>query len=140
MKWNQFFWTEITDSGKKLGHLKSLASRYFFLLKAVKYQSMLGNICISFYEGLHQHSALMVTLLSSVFDTNTNIFKYKSLTADFFKQQQLVNFKSDTRTPHKCLNDIIECNIEAPMLTKPFNIKGVIPRPIKGDPPQRRCC
>ena len=78
----------------------NLASRYYYLLFLVKVQSKKDNVWISFYEGLHRHASLLITLLSAVFNTTTNILKFNTLTVDYFKQHQLPNFKSVNETPH----------------------------------------
>lgn len=114
----------------------NLASRYYYLLLLVKVQSKKDNVWISFYEGLHRHASLLITLLSAVFDTTTNILKFNTLSIDYFKQHQLPNFKSVNETPHDRLNKIFEREIIAPMLTEPFPIKCIIPHKVEGVPPQ----
>ena len=114
----------------------NLASRYYYLLLLVKVQSKKDNVWISFYEGLHRHASLLITLLSAVFDTTTNILKFNTLSVDYFKQHQLPNFKSVNETPHDRLNKIFEREIIAPMLTEPFPIKCIIPHKVEGVPPQ----
>ena len=114
----------------------NLASRYYYLLHLVKVQSKKDNVWISFYEGLHRHASLLITLLSAVFNTTTNILKFNTLTVDYFKQHQLPNFKSDNETPHERLNKIFQRKISAPMLTEPFPIKCIIPLKVEGVPPQ----
>jgi len=105
----------------------NLASRYYYLLFLVKAQSKKDNVWISFYEGLHRHASLLITLLSAVFNTTTNILEFNTLSVDYFRQHQLTNFKTVNETPHKCLNKIFERKISAPMLTEPFPIKCIIP-------------
>jgi hypothetical protein len=61
---------------------------------------------MTFYEGLHRHSALMLSLLSSTFNIKENLFKNKSLNSQYFKEQHLVNFKDEATLPHKRLNEI----------------------------------
>ena len=114
----------------------NLASRYYYLLFLVKVQSKKDNVWISFYEGLHRHASLLITLLSAVFNTTTNILKFNTLSVDYFKQHQLPNFKSVNETPHDCLNKIFERKIIAPMLTEPFPIKCIIPHKVEGVPPK----
>jgi hypothetical protein len=78
----------------------------------------------------------LITLLFAVFDTTTNIIKFNTLSVDYFKQHQLLNFKSVNETPHEHLNKIFEREISAPMLTEPFPIKCIIPHKVEGVPPQ----
>jgi hypothetical protein len=90
----------------------------------VKAKSNKDNVWISFYEGLHRHA----TLLSAVFNPTKNVFQQKSLTASYFREQQLIHYKEDTKMPHKCLRDIFHKKIKAPMPTKPFGIKCIVPK------------
>ena len=48
------------------------ASTYYQLLRTVKCLSKKDNVWILIYEGLHQHSALMLSLLSSTFNMTTS--------------------------------------------------------------------
>jgi hypothetical protein len=114
----------------------NLASRYYYLLLLVKVQSKRDNVWISFYEGLHRHASLLITLLSAVFNTTRNSLKSNTLSIDYFKQHQLLNFKSVNETPNERLNKIFEREIIAPMLTEPFPIKCIIPHKVEGVPPQ----
>ena len=61
-------WAKVKKMGKQKGHITDSASNYFFLLMTVKYQSNVDNIWMSFYEGLHRHTALILTLTSSGFN------------------------------------------------------------------------
>ncbi len=94
----------------------------------MKAKSNEGNIWISFYKGLHCHEALLITLLSAVFNPTKNVFQHKSLTASHFREQQLNHYKEDTKTPRKRPRDIFHKKINAPMLTKPFGIKCIVPK------------
>jgi hypothetical protein len=85
---------------------------------------------MTFYEGLHQHSALILSLLSSIFNIKENMFKNKSLNSQYFKEQQLVNFKDEVSQPHECLNEIFAKTKKAPMITKTFHAKSRVPKPV----------
>ncbi len=85
---------------------------------------------MSFYEGLHRHTALVLTLTSSAFNLTKNEIKFKSLTSEFFSQQMIENFKYDSKKPHERLSDIFDGNEEANMLTEQFNIKAIIPKAV----------
>ena len=113
-----------------------MATRYYYLLFMVKAQSNQDNVWMSFYEGLHRHASLLITLLSAVFDTTTNILKFNTLSVEYFKQHQLLNFKSVDETPHERLNKIFERKISAPMLTETFPVKCIIPHKVEGVQPQ----
>ncbi len=60
-------WVQLQERGDKAGLIKDQADSYFYLLKSVKAKSNKDNIWISFYEGLHRHVAVLITLLSAVF-------------------------------------------------------------------------
>ena len=57
------------------------------------------------------------------------------LRVDYFKQHQLLNFKSVNETPHERLNKIFEHKISAPMLREPCPVKCIILRKVEGVPP-----
>jgi hypothetical protein len=57
------------------------------------------------------------------------------LSVEYFKQHQLLNFKSVDETPHERLNKIFERKISAPMLTETFPVKCIIPHKVEGVPP-----
>ncbi len=102
----------------------------YYLLKTVKCESKKDDVWMTFYEGLHQHSALILSLLSSTFNIKENMFKNKSLNYQYFKEQQLVNFKDEVSQPHECLNEIFAKTRNAPMITKMFHAKGMISKPV----------
>jgi hypothetical protein len=121
-------------TGEEDGLIKDQADSYFYLLKSVKAKSNKDNIWICFFKGLHCHSALLITLLSAIFNPTKNVFKHKSLTASYFREQQLQHYKEDTKTPHKRLRDIFFKKINAPMLTKLFRIKCIAPKQCETTP------
>ncbi len=61
-----------------------------------------------------------------------NEIKFKSLTSEFFSQQQIENCKYDSKKPHERLSDIFDGKEKASMLSEQFNIKAIIPKPVKG--------
>ncbi len=61
-------WAQLQVKGEEDGLIKDQADSYFYLLKSVKAKSNKDNIWINFYEGLHCHAALLVSLLSAVFN------------------------------------------------------------------------
>ncbi len=99
-------WAQVKK--KLIDNGANIAKRYSYLLLMVKTQSKQDNIWFSFYEGLHRHASLLITLLSAIFDTTTNKLKCKTLSVDYFKQHQLLNFKYVNETPHERLNKIFE--------------------------------
>ncbi len=99
-------WAQLKEKGEEDGLIQDQADSYFYLLKSVKAKSNNDNIWISFYEGLHCHAALLITFLSAVFNPTKNVFQHKSLTASYFREQQLNHYKEDAKTPHKRLRDL----------------------------------
>ncbi len=98
----------------------------------VKYQSDKDYIWIRFYERLHRNAALLLSLNSSAFNLTKNEIKFKSLTKDYFQQQQLENFKENSKQPHERLSDIFDGMENANMLTEPFNLRAIIPKKVDG--------
>jgi len=124
-------WKKNHQSGTKKGLISDSASTYYYLLMTVKYESKNDFIWMSFYEGLHRHAALLLSLTSSAFNLTKNEIKFKSLTTDYFQQQRLENFKRDSKQPHKQLTDIFDGKVKAKMLSEIFNIKAIIPRKLE---------
>ncbi len=50
--------------------------------------------------------------------------------SQYFKEQQLVNFKDEVSQPHKRLNEIFAKTRHLPMITKTFHAKGMLPKPV----------
>jgi hypothetical protein len=125
-------WAKVQRVGQENGKFSDAASTYFYLLLTVKYQSNNDYIWISFYEGLHRHAALLSSLTLSAFNLTKNEIKFKSLTTDYFQQQQLENFKKNSKQPYERLSDIFDENADAQMLTQSFNLKGIIPNKVGG--------
>jgi hypothetical protein len=117
-------------TGARKKTITDAASAYYFLLKTVKCESKKDYVWMTFYEGLHQHSASMLSLLSSTFNIKDNLFKNKSLNSQYFKEQHLVNFKDEATLPHERLNEIFVKTRNVPMITKVFNVKCMVPKPV----------
>ena len=124
-------WNKNHKSGTKKGLISDSASTYYYLLMTVKCESKNDFIWMSFYEGLHRHTALLLSLTSSAFNLTKNEIKFKSLTTEYFQQQRLENFKRDSKQPHERLNDIFDGKVKAKMLSEIFNIKAIIPRKLE---------
>ena len=101
-------WANVKEKRTRKGHITDSASTYFYLLMTVKYRSTTDNIWMSFYEGLHRHTALLLKFTSSAFNFTKNEITFKSLTSEFFSQQQIENFKYDSKKPHERLSDIFD--------------------------------
>jgi hypothetical protein len=79
-------WEALKKLGRERKTITDAASAYYFLLKTVKCESKKDDVWMTFYEGLHQHSSLMLSLLSSTFNIKENLFKNKSLNSQYFKE------------------------------------------------------
>ena len=86
----------------------SPSDTYYQLLKAVKCVSKRDNVWISFYEGLHRHSALILSLLSTTFNMRENNLRHKSLTSTYFKEHHLANYVAEEETPDARLSAIFK--------------------------------
>ncbi len=84
------------EGAQKTGTIADAASAYYYLLKTVMCERKKDDVWMTFHEGLHQHSALILSILSSTFNIKENMFKKKSLNSQYFKEQQLVNFKDES--------------------------------------------
>ena len=121
-------WEKLMESSKT-SYDESPSGSYYQLLIAVKCASANNNVWISFYEGLHRHSALLLSLLSSSFNMTENSLKNKTLTSKYFKEHELVNFVNERQSPDERLNAIFKKEIEAKMLATKFRVRGLIPKP-----------
>lgn len=108
----------------------SLTDTYYQLLKAVKCVSEKDNVWISFYEGLHRHSALMLSLLSTTFNVTDNNLKHKSLESTYFKEHNLTNYVDENESPYARLSAIFKREVKATMITNTFRVRGLIPKKI----------
>jgi hypothetical protein len=98
----------------------------------VKYQSDKEYIWISFYEGLPRHAALLLSLTSSAFNLTKHEIKFKSLTKDYFQQQQLEHFKENSKQHHGRFSDIFDGKENTKNLTEPFILRAIIPKKVEG--------
>jgi hypothetical protein len=78
-------WEVLKKLGREKKTITDAASAYYFLLKTVKCESKKDDIWMTFYEGLHRHSVLILSLLSSTFNIKENLFKNKSLNSQYPK-------------------------------------------------------
>ncbi len=66
------------------------------------------------------------------FQLNQEWDKIHSLIKDYFQQQQLENFKENSKQPHEWLSDIFDGKENTKMLTEPFNLRAFIPKKVEG--------
>jgi hypothetical protein len=83
---------------------------------------------ISFVEGLHGHAAIIMCLMCSGFDLESNYIEQGSLRKRDFKEAGVPHFKSPKVTPLEHLNVILEGCFEAEMLTKLFSGQVLFPK------------
>ncbi len=57
------------------------------------------------------------------------MLKNKSLNSHYFKELHLVNLKDEVTLPQEHLNEIFVKTRNAAMVTKAFNVKGMVPKP-----------
>jgi hypothetical protein len=58
-------WKALKKQGEAKGTIADAASAYYYLQKTVKCESKKDDVWMTFYKGLHQHSALILSLLTS---------------------------------------------------------------------------
>jgi hypothetical protein len=73
----------------------------------------------------------LLSLTLSAFNLTKNEIKFKSLTKDYFQQQQLENFKGNSKQPHERLSDIFDGKENVKMLTQPFILRAIIPKKVE---------
>lgn len=119
---------ERSMSSQKSNDDMSPSDTYIQLLKTVKCVSKKDNVWVSFYEGLHRHCALILSLLSTTFNMRENILTHKSLTSTYFKEHHLAHYVDEEETPDARLSAIFKKEIEAKMITNKFRVRGLIPK------------
>ena len=133
-------WAKVKQQGKENGKILDCASTYHYLLLTVKCQSNKDYIWMSFYEGLHRHSALLLSLTSSAFNLTKNEIKFQSLTTDYFKKQQLENFKENSKQPHERLSDIFDGKENAKNVDRTIQLKSNHSKESRGSYQHQCCC
>jgi hypothetical protein len=83
----------VLDKWTNSKHEGDHVDTYFKLLLLVKTKSKNDRVWISFIEGLHRHSAILVSLLCMKFDYSNNIIIAGSLQLDNFKKAQILHYK-----------------------------------------------
>ena len=107
--------------------------RYYELLYLVKSQSRYDHIWFSFFEGMHQHAAIVAGLVCSKFNHSTNELDPASLTLDDFRNEGVLkSFKDTDITVEDHLNMIMTKEIDAPMFQNDFNLTAYVPK-LRGD-------
>jgi hypothetical protein len=99
----------------------------------VKIKSDINNFWGSFIEGLHQHSGILFCLMCCSFDYVGNQIKQGSLKMRNFKNENISHFKLIKREPVDHLEDILDDNYPAEMLTKCFQVQAFYPTQVFTD-------
>ena len=108
--------------------------RYFELLFLVKSKSKIDEVWFGFFEGMHQHAAIVAGLLCSKFNHITNELKLGSLTLkDFSGEGVIKSFKDPGVSVEDHLNKIMTKELEPPMLTNTFHLSEYIPKQVMGE-------
>jgi hypothetical protein len=121
---------EVLDEWEKATEEQTFKIKHYFnLLLMVKKQRKKDHVWISFSEGLHRHTALMMCLLSSKLDLVANEVTYGSLTAEYIRAKvSIKEIAQPNKTPVEQLHGIyIDEDIKAPMLTMLVTIKAFVP-------------
>ena len=85
--------------------------RYYELLFLVKSKSHYDKVWFSFFEGMHQHAAIITGLVCSKFNHSTNELDLGSLTLDDFRNEGIIkSFRDPGTTVEEHLNMIMKKN------------------------------
>ena len=102
---------------------------YFDLLCLVKEQSTNDKVWISFWEGMHRHTAIIMTLLCPDITYNTKNC-YSPCTLQKFSFNDYIKGYTDTEaTPFQIIQAIFDgTNVDAKMLKTVMNVMAYIPQ------------
>ncbi len=108
--------------------------KYIKLLKMVKTSSKNDNIWISFWEGMHRHAAIIMSLLGADITHSTNsCYKPNTLEKTAFSNY-ITGFIDPGQPPLQIIEDILTGNNEqATMLKRTMMVTAYIPNSKKSD-------
>ncbi len=99
--------------------------QYYELLFLVKSRSRKDKNWFSFFEGMHQHAAIVAGLVCSKFNHSTNELMLGSLKLDDFRNEAVVkSFKDPGITVEEHLDKIMKKDINAPMFNNAFSLSA----------------
>ncbi len=103
--------------------------QYYELLFLVKSISRKDKVWFSFFEGMHQHAAVVAGLVCSKFNHSTNELKLGSVKLiDFRNEGVIKSFKDPGITIEEHLDKIMKKDINAPMFNNTFHLLAYIPK------------
>jgi hypothetical protein len=102
---------------------------YFKLLKLVKQSSKEDHIWISFWEGMHRHVAIMLSLLcAGITYDSKNCYIFNTLTTNSIKRGNIKGFADPKLQPSKIIQDIFDGKrSDVPLLKSKITITAYIP-------------
>jgi hypothetical protein len=77
-------------------------------------------VWISFVEGLHQHTAIIMRLTCSRFDLEDNNINQNLLKKNDFSLAGVPYYKTPKMSPIEVLNEILKGSFDVPLLMNPF--------------------
>jgi hypothetical protein len=119
----------VEESWTELGEQDDSMQAYYNLLLLVKRESKKDNIWISFWEGMHRHAAIIMSLLCSdiTYDTN-NCYVHGTLTKSSFTNHIKGYYADNEKTPHQIIREIFNgSNKTAKMLKTLMTVMAYIP-------------
>jgi hypothetical protein len=84
-------------------------------------------VWISFVEGLHRHTAIVMCLTCSTFDLENNNIDHNSLKRNDFKLAGVPHYKNPQISPIQVHNAILNGDFDAPMLMNSFLVQVLLP-------------
>ena len=107
---------------------------YFDLLCLVKEQSTNDKVWISFWEGMHRHAAIIMTLLCADITYNTkNCYIPRTLQKSSFNDY-IKGYTDTEATPFQIIQAIFDgTNVDAKMLKTVMNVMAYIPQKTQTD-------
>jgi hypothetical protein len=118
----------VEESWTELGEEDDSMQSYYNLLLLVKRESTEDNIWISFWEGMHRHAAIIMSLLCSdiTYDTN-NCYVQGTLKKSSFTNH-IKGYTDNEKTPDIIIREIFNgSNKTARMLKTPMSVQAYIP-------------
>jgi hypothetical protein len=113
------------ESTKQTNTLRS----YCELLCLVKQTSQKDYIWISFWEGMHRHAAITMSLLRADITYNTNsCYVPRTLTSCSFSTAQIKGYQNPHLEPEEIIQEILDgTRTDAPLLKSELTITAYIP-------------
>jgi hypothetical protein len=118
----------VSEQWKNKKETNTLPS-YFKLLKLVKQHSKEVHIWISFWEEMHRHVAITLSLLcADITYDSTNCYIFNTLTTNSIKRGDIKGFADSKVPPKKLIQDIFDGKrSDAPLLKSEITITAYIP-------------